>query len=164
MGTNWELNNQQACTLPQWNDYDCSPPLSHMNSPTEHPPVSELLPAYSVSLNNTNTSLQIPFNFKANIVTSPHCMALPPPQQCVTKQSHSITPQQPLAIEQFKFSSMSNTPKASSSDEESNDSPLPVEELKNVETKEEVLKLIPKDVRVPQSKLLFAKVVHRHPS
>ena len=154
MGTNY----RQVCILPQWNDYDCSPPLSHMNSPTERPPISELLPAFSTSLNNTNTSLQIPFDFKANIVTSPHYMALSPPKQChgVTRPSHSITPQQSLAIEQFKFSSLSNTPIPSSSDEESNASPLPVEdlELKNVETKEEVLKLIPKDVRVPQSKLL----------
>jgi len=57
---------------------------------------------------------------------------------------------------------MSDTPTPSSSDEDSNASPLPVEKqfvaelsdkLNNtIETKEEVLKLIPKDVRVPQSK------------
>ena len=151
MGTNWEVNNHQACTLPQRNG---SPPLSHMNSPIDYPPVSDSLPAYSMSFNNTSTSLQTPFDFKANTVKSPHCMALSP-QQCVRRQPLSITPQQSLAIEQFKFSSLSNTPAPSSSDEESNASPLPVEaELKNVKTKEEVLKLIPKDVRVPQSKLL----------
>jgi len=147
--------NQQECTLPQWNEYD-SPPLSHMNSPIDHPPVSESLPAYSGSF-NTGTSLQLPFDFKANAVTSPQCMAVSP-QQCVASQPLS---QQSIAIEQFKFSSMSYTPTPSSSDEGSNASPLPVEkqlvaelsdELKHAETKEEVLKLIPKDVRVPQSK------------
>ena len=54
---------------------------------------------------------------------------------------------------------MSDTPNASS-DDDSNASPLPLEkqsaaevykQMKNVETKEEVLKLIPNDVRVPQS-------------
>ena len=159
MESNWELNNQQACTLPQWSGYDCSPPLSHINSPIDHPPVSDSLPAYSASF-NTNTSLQVPFDFKTNTVTFPQCTAMSP-QQCITSQTLSITPQQLLAIEQLKFSSMSDTPIPSSSDEDSNASPsLPVEkqftelseELKNVESKEEVLKLIPKDVRVPQSK------------
>ncbi|XP_065882286.1 uncharacterized protein [Dysidea avara] len=159
MESNWELNNQQACTLPQWSGYDCSPPLSHINSPIDHPPVSDSLPAYSASF-NTNTSLQVPFDFKTNTVTFPQCTAMSP-QQCITSQTLSITPQQLLAIEQLKFSSMSDTPIPSSSDEDSNASPsLPVEkqftelseELKNVESKEEVLKLIPKDVRVPQRK------------
>ena len=103
-GANWEVNNHQASTLPQQNDYDCSPPLSHMNSPIDYPPVSDSLPAYCTSFNNTSTSLQTPFDFKANIVTSPHCMAMSP-KQCVTRQPLSITPQQSLAIEQFKFSS-----------------------------------------------------------
>jgi len=149
-GSDWELSNQQACsTLPQWNDYDCSPPLSHMNSPIDHPPVSESLPAYAESF-NTNASLQVPFDFKTNTVTSPQCMAMSP-QQCSTSQPSSTTPQQSLAIEQFKYSSMSDTP-TPSSDEDSNASPLPVEELKKVKTTEEV---IPKDVRVPQSKFTF---------
>jgi len=161
IGPNWELNNQQGSNLPQWNDYDCSPPLSHMNSPIDHPPVSEFSdspPPYPTSF-NTSTSLQVPFDFKTNTVTSPQCMAMPP-QQCVTSQ---FSLQQSLAIEQFKFSSISDTP-TSSSDEDSSASPLPPaekqlaaefsEELRHVETKEEVLKLIPKDVRVPQSKLV----------
>jgi len=52
-------------------------------------------------------------------ITSRQCMAVSP-QQCITSQPLSITPQQSLA----KF-----TP--SSSDEDSNTSPLPVEELEN---------------------------------
>jgi len=59
----------------------------------------------------------------------------------------TATPQQSLAIEQFKFSSLSNIPPPSSSDEESNASPLSVEEFKNVDTKE-VLKSIPKEIKV----------------
>jgi len=153
MGANWEVNNHQASTLPQWNDYDCSPPLSHMNSPIDYSPVSDSLPAYCTSFNNSSTSLPTPFDLKANIITSPRCMTMSDsPQQCVTRQPLSITSQQYLAIEQFKFSSLPNTPTSSFSDKESNASPLRVEELKNVETKEEVLKLIPKDVRIPQSK------------
>jgi len=164
IGPNWELDNQQGSSLPQWNDYDCSPPLSHMNSPIDHPPVSDSPPAYPTSF--TSTSLQVPFDFKTNTVTSPLCMAVSP-QQCATSPLLSVTPQQSLAMEQFKFSSMSDTPTPSSSDEDSSASPLPVEkqltaefseEMKNVETKEEVLKLIPKDVRVPQSKFIVIKL------
>ena len=66
-------------------------------------------------------------------ITSPQCMAVSP-QQCITSQPLSITPQQSLA----KF-----TP--SSSDEDSNTSPLPVEELENA--KKCCNQLVPKDVK-----------------
>lgn len=59
------------------------------------------------------------------VITSPQCMAMSP-QQCVTSQPPSITPQQSLAMNDSNL----DIPTPSSSDEDSN--PLPVEELENV--------------------------------
>ena len=89
IGPNWELNYQQGSSLSQWNDYDCSPPMSHMpNSPIDHPPVS--VPAYPTSF-NTSTSLQVPFDFKTNTVTSPQCLAMSPQQSTAFSRGLSTT-------------------------------------------------------------------------
>ena len=120
-----------------------------MTSLIEHPSVSELLPAYSVSFNKTSACLKIPFHFKANVDTSPHCMTLSLPQQCATRQP--LSPQQSLAIEQFKFSSLSNTPAPSFNDEYSDASPLPVEECRD---KRRSAKTDTKRCRSTKSKLL----------
>lgn len=143
-----------------------SPPMSHLGTPTEDfcPPNDALVQPVS---HNTCSSLQMPIMSTITSVTPPVQPVTPP----VTFQHSmlSTSPQRSLAIKQFKVSTLSDTPtpSPSSNDEEySAASPMSDkqslsefnEDLGLCKSKQEILKLIPKDVRVPQSKYYITTI------
>ena len=138
---------------------DSSPPMSHLGTPTEDfcPPQNS--PVQSFSQHTTCLPLHMPMNSTTTAVTQP---AQPvAPANAITVSTSS---QQSLAIKQFKGSTVSDTPTpspSSSDDDYSATSPALSdkhapsecsEDFTLCKSKQEILKLIPKDVRVPQSK------------
>lgn len=126
---------------------DFCPPLDPSMQPVPQP--------------NTCSSLQLPLMSTSTSATPPvQPIALP----ATTQQSLlSGLPQSSLAINQFKISTVSDTPtpSPSSNDEDcSASSPMSdkqslseySEDLSLCKSKQEILNMIPKDVRVPQSK------------
>lgn len=138
-----------------------SPPMSvmsHLGTPTEDfcPSNDGLVLPIS---HHACSSLQMPAMSTTTSLTPPMQPIAPAPLQ----QSMITSSQRSLAINQFKFSTVSDTPtpSPSSNDEDcSATSPLSdkqslsefAEEMGLSKSKQEILKLIPKDVRVPQRK------------
>jgi len=135
---------------------DVTPPMSHIGTPTEDycPPHSSPVQSF----------LQMPMNSTTNnTATTPPVQTMAPAANAMQQSMMSTSPQQSLAIKQFKFSTVSDTPTPSpSSDDDNYSATSPMsdkqgasecsEDFTLCKSKQEVLKLIPKDVRVPQSK------------
>ena len=136
---------------------DSSPPMSHLSTPTEDycPAIDSSLQPFSQS--STCSSLQM---ISTTTSMTPPVQPIAPPAGFMQQ---SIVPQPSLAINQFRSSTVSDTPtpSPSSNDEEcSASSPMSDkqslseynDDLNLCKSKQEILNLIPKDVRVPQSK------------
>ena len=138
---------------------DSTPPMSHTGTPTEDFGLLNDL-VQPVSHHNSCSPLQMPLTSTTTSVTPPVQPIAPLPIAAI-KQSALSQPS--LTMKQFNLSTVTDTPapSPSSNDEEcSASSPMSdkqslsefSEDLGICKSKQEILKLIPKDVRVPQSK------------
>ena len=156
-------NGWQAKCMSHFPWDDTSPPMSHIGTPTEDfgPPNNPL--AQPISLHNTCSSLQMPIISATTTITmAPSVQPIAPPAIAPVQQSMS-SPQGSLAMKQFRLSTVSDTPTPSpSSNDEECSAASPMSDKQSLsefnedfgicKSKQEILKLIPKDVRVPQSK------------
>lgn len=148
---------------------DTSPPMSHIGTPTEDFGLPNDTLALPVSHHSTCSSLQMP-TISTITTMAPPVQPIAPPavpsaaiqQSMLSTSPQGSSPQGSLAMKQFNLSTVSDTPtpSPSSNDEEcSASSPMSDkqslseynEDLGICKSKQEILKLIPKDVRVPQS-------------
>ena len=165
-------NEWQAKCMSHFPWDDTSPPMSHIGTPTEDFGLpSDPLPAQPISHHSTCSSLKMPMISTITTMAPPVQSIAPPAPIAAVQQSMlstsprgslSTSPQGSLAMKHFNLSTVSDTPtpSPSSNDEEcSASSPMSDkqslseynEDLGICKSKQEILKLIPKDVRVPQS-------------
>lgn len=155
MQNGWSSKARPVCHF-SWEDN--SPPMSHLGTPTEDfcPPHNS--PVQSFSQHNSCLSLQMPMNSTTTTAVTPPAQLAAPANAIMMS---TTSPQQSLAIKQFKFSTVSDTPTPSPSSNDDDYSAISPtlsdkqecsEDFAICKSKQEILKLIPKDVRVPQSK------------
>lgn len=158
-------NGWQSKSIPHFTWDDTSPPMSHLGTPTEdfYSPTHDIDPSVQLPFSHHTSCISshiMPITSVTTAITSPMQPIAPPP---AVPPMMSTSPQQSIAINQFQFSTISDTPTPSPSSNEddcSSTSPLSDkqsfvdfnEDLSLCKSKQDILKLIPKDVRVPQSK------------
>ena len=156
-------NGWQAKCMSHFPWEDTTPPMSHIGTPTEDFGLPNDHLAHPISHHSTCSSLQMPMISTTTTMAPPVQSIAPPPIAAIQQSMLSTSPQGSLAMKQFNLSTVSDTPtpSPSSNDEEcSASSPMSDkqslsefnEDLGICKSKQEILKLIPKDVRVPQSK------------
>ena len=137
---------------------DTTPPMSHLGTPTE-----DFCPSNNPLVQSISCCSASPIIPPTNTSMAPPVQPIAHPAATVQQPLLSTSPQQSLAFQHFKSSTVSDTPTPSpSSNDEDCAAASPMsdkqslsefgEDLSLCKSKQEILKLIPKDVRLPQSK------------
>ena len=137
---------------------DTSPPMSHLGTPTE-----DFCPPNNALMQSISCCSSLPIMPPTTTSVTPPVQPIAPPAAAIQQPLLSSSPQGSLAFKHFKYSTVSDTPtpSPSSNDEDcSASSPMSdkqslsefSEDVSLCKSKQEILKLIPKDVRLPQSK------------